>query len=74
MLMQGWPKLCLFILPFVLLAAAESPFSPALADLADPGPYLVGSRNVTVEILAGRTYLATVYYPAQAPGGLNPPT
>lgn len=75
MLMQGWLKLCRFILPFLLLAAAESlfAFSPALADSADPGPYLAGSRNVTVEILAGRSYIATVYYPAQAPGGLNPP-
>ncbi|MCL4868905.1 MAG: dienelactone hydrolase family protein [Anaerolineae bacterium] len=68
-------KLIRVFLPFGLLAAAASLFAflPAPTDLADPGPYLAGWRNVTVEIVPGRSYLATIYYPAQAPGGQNAP-
>ena len=43
------------------------------SDFAAPGPHAVGSRAVTVAVAPGRSYQATLYYPAVAPGGANAP-
>lgn len=40
---------------------------------AGPGPFASGWRDVTVPRAAGGSFVATVYYPAAAPGGIDAP-
>jgi dienelactone hydrolase len=42
-------------------------------DYAAPGPYAVGARTVTVAVAPGRSYQASLYYPATGAGGQNAP-
>ncbi len=42
-------------------------------DYSAPGPHAVGTRTVTIAVTPGRSYQATLYYPAVAPGGANAP-
>ena len=44
-----------------------------ITDYAAPGPHAIGERVVTIAVSPGRSYQATLYYPAAAPGGLNAP-
>ncbi|MFO0873594.1 MAG: dienelactone hydrolase family protein [Phycisphaerales bacterium] len=49
---------------FVAAIVAAALVSSALADLSQPGPFLAGTRTVTVPRPNGTTFNATLYYPA----------
>ncbi len=59
----------LLALTAVALRAQPQPTT----DYSAPGPHAVGTRTVTVAVAPGRSYQATLYYPAVAPGGANAP-
>ena len=69
------PFFSLSALGLLLIWTAVSLFNqpPTTTDFSAPGPHAVGTRTVSVTVAPGRTYQATLFYPATAPGGSEAP-
>jgi dienelactone hydrolase len=68
------PRASLLALTLLLSACPVSAVSLDVqaSGLADPGPYSVGKRQVTVTRPSGQTFTSLFYYPATQPGNNTP--